>query len=284
MYGKVLPSIKEIISDGAKRLRKVAQSPKKEASLLLGLSLQMNSLWLITHENDSIEIPEDFIVNIKKREEFYPIEYILKNTSFYSKDFYTDDRVLIPRPETELLVDEVVTVCRDFKSLTIAEIGTGSGIISVILAILLPKAKIIATDISKDALEVAKINAKKYNVQNQIRFVKCNLLENINEKIDIIVSNPPYIKKNEKLEKNLAYEPDLALFGGEKGDEILKQIIDIAIEKEVKILACEMGYDQKEKITNYLSTYDSNAKFYQDLVGIDRGFVLTNFSSHEISK
>ncbi|MCF6173486.1 MAG: peptide chain release factor N(5)-glutamine methyltransferase, partial [Campylobacteraceae bacterium] len=210
----------------------------------------------------------------KKREEFYPLEYILKKTSFYSREFYTDERVLIPRPETEILIDKVVYIAENLDDLTIAEVGTGSGIISVMLAILLPNTKIIATDISADALEVAKINAKKYDVNERIKFVKSDLLDGVSEKIDIIVSNPPYIKKYEKLEKNLSYEPNIALFGGVKGDEILKKIIDESIKRKVRYLACEMGYDQREKITNYLSSYGLKARFYQDLSQIDRGFVV----------
>ncbi|NOX15693.1 MAG: peptide chain release factor N(5)-glutamine methyltransferase [Epsilonproteobacteria bacterium] len=266
--------MKEILSHSAEKLTKVALSPYKEASAILGFSLGVDNLWLIAHDSDIVDIPKDFLANIKKREEFYPLEYILKNTSFYARDFYTDERVLIPRPETELLVDEVVNICKDFKDLTIAEVGTGSGIISIMLAILLPNIKIIATDISESALEVAKINAKKYDMQNRIRFIKTNLLDNIDEKIDVIVSNPPYIKKDEKLEKNLSYEPDLALFAGAKGDEILRQIIDEAMRREIKVLACEMGYNQKEKITNYLKKQNKKAKFYKDLAGIDRGFVI----------
>jgi len=269
-----LPSIKEILIDGTNRLRKVARSPKKEASTLLAHSLHVSDIWLISHDDEVIEIPKSFEEFIKKRESSYPLEYILKETSFYGRVFYTDDRVLIPRPETEELIDKIIYTCKDFKSPTIAEIGTGSGIISIMLALLFPNAKIIATDISKDALKVAKINAKKQGVSEKIRFLYCNLLDAINQDIDVIVSNPPYIKKDEKLEKNLSYEPDLALFGGEKGDEILKQIIDIAIKRRVSILACEMGYDQKEKIENHLKNYSLKAEFYKDLAGLDRGFVV----------
>jgi len=276
VHGRVLPSIKEILSKSANRLRKVVRSPIKEVSTLLAHSLQVSDIWLISHDDEIIEIPKDFEKFIKKREASYPLEYILKQTSFYGKEFYTDDRVLIPRPETEILVEKVVSICKNMQNITIVEIGTGSGVISVMLAILLPSAQIIATDISEDALKVAIINAKRYNVQDKIEFVRCNLLDDVSEKIDVLVSNPPYIKKDEKLDKNLSYEPRCALFGGEKGDEILKQIIDEVVQRDIKILACEMGYDQKEKIENYLVNYNLNAEFYKDLAGIDRGFVIKN--------
>ncbi len=274
MHGRELPSIREILRDSAKRLKNIAQNPYKEASLLLSSSLHVEPIWLMGHDKDIIEIPPDFLKNIKKREDYCPLEYLLNSASFYSRDFYVDKRVLIPRPETEILVDEVISTCRDMDKPSIVEIGVGSGIISIMLSTLLPNAKVIATDISQDALEVARINAKRHSVEDKIKFVKCNLLDEVSTKIDILVSNPPYIKKDEVLDKNLSYEPDLALFGGEKGDEILKKIIDEAIRREVKILACEMGYDQKDKIENYLKQYNLNAKFYQDLAGIDRGFIL----------
>ncbi len=274
MYGRVLPSIKEILHQSAIRLENVTPSPFKEASTLLAFSLRVDNLWLLSHDIDTIETPADFLENLKKREESYPLEYILKETSFYSRDFYTDDRVLIPRPETEILVEKVASICKNMQNITIAEVGTGSGIISVMLAILLPSAQIIATDISEDTLKVAIINAKRYDVQDKIEFVRCNLLDDVNKKIDVLVSNPPYIKKDEKLDKNLSYEPRCALFGGEKGDEILKQIIDETIQRGIKILACEMGYDQKEKIENHLANYNLKAEFYKDLAGIDRGFTV----------
>jgi len=274
VHGRELPSIREILRDSAKRLKNIAQNPYKEASLLLSSFLHVEPIWLISHDEDIIETPSSFLKNIQKREDYCPLEYLLNSVSFYSRDFYVDKRVLIPRPETEILVDEVISTCRDMDKPSIVEIGVGSGIISIMLSTLLPNAKVIATDISQDALEVARINAKRHSVEDKIKFVKCNLLDEVSTKIDILVSNPPYIKKDEVLDKNLSYEPDLALFGGEKGDEILKKIIDEAIRREVKILACEMGYDQKDKIENYLKQYNLNAKFYQDLAGIDRGFIL----------
>ncbi len=271
-----MPSVKELLGHGAKKLRGVAQNPQKETLRLLAFSLQVEYLWLISHDDFIVDEPKDFLENIDKRANFYPLEYILKETSFYSKMFYTDERVLIPRPETEILIDKISSTCRGIKKPIIVEVGTGSGIISVMLATLMSDAKIIATDISQDALEVAQINAKKHKVDDKITFVNCNLLDEVEDKIDILVSNPPYIKKGEKLKKNLSYEPQIALFGGEKGDEVLREIIDEAIKRDVKFLACEMGYDQRGKIDNHLKNYNLKVEFYKDLAGIDRGFILKN--------
>ncbi len=243
--------------------------------MLLSYFLKKDTVWIMTHEDEDVDIPQEFFGALKKREEFYPLEYITKSTQFYSKDFYTDDRVLIPRPESEILVDKAILTCKEFDFPKVAEIGTGSGILSITLALMVEKIKITATDISKDALEVAKINAEKHKIDSKITFVHTNLLDGIDEKPDILISNPPYIKRDESLDKNLSYEPDLALFGGEEGDELLKKIIDITIKRDIKYLICEMGYDQKEKIERYCSDfYNVKLEFYKDLAGFDRGFIL----------
>ncbi len=271
-----MPRIREIIKNSSQRIKDVTEIPKKEVIILLSYFLKKDTVWIMTHEDEDIDIPQEFFGALKKREEFYPLEYITKSTQFYSKDFYTDDRVLIPRPESEILVDKAILTCKEFDFPKVAEIGTGSGILSITLALMVEKIKITATDISKDTLEVAKINAEKHKIDSKITFVHTNLLDGIDEKPDILISNPPYIKRDESLDKNLSYEPDLALFGGEEGDELLKKIIDITIKRDIKYLICEMGYDQKEKIERYCSDfYNVKLEFYKDLAGFDRGFVLS---------
>ena len=276
MHGRELPSIREILRDSAKRLENVAQNPYKEASLLLSSFLHVEPIWLISHDEDIIETPSSFLKNIQKREDYCPLEYLLNSVSFYSRDFYVDKRVLIPRPETEILVDLTISCSKELNQPIIVEVGTGSGVVSILLALHVDNAKIIAADISNDALEVAKINAKKHGVFDKIEFRNSNILDNIKEDIDILVSNPPYIKKGEVLEKNLSYEPDIALFGGDIGDEILKHLIDETISRDIKTLACEMGYDQREKVEKSLKKYSIEAEFYKDLAGFDRGFVVKN--------
>lgn len=272
-----MPKLKDIVSDLAKDLVDICENPQKEVKTMLCASLGKDILWLMTHDEEDMEIPSDFFCNVEKRKKSIPLEYILNKASFFSSEFYVDDRVLIPRPETELLIEKVVEKCRGLNDITIAEIGTGSGIISIMLSMLLPQAKFIATDISKEALEVAQINAKKHGMHKKILFINCNLLDEVEEPIDIIVSNPPYIKNAEILDKNVSYEPDLALFGGKVGDEIIQKIINIAIEKKISLLACEMGYDQREKIAAYLKQFGKVAEFYKDYAGLDRGFLFEAF-------
>jgi len=236
--------------------------------------LQKDELWLMTHETELIEEDKKLASWVARRKVSEPLEYITNRVSFYSQEFHIEQGALIPRPETELLIDEVLAIADKDLPLTIVEVGVGSGIISTILAQELPKAKIIAVDISPDALNVARKNIEVFGVESHIELREGDLLEPINEHIDILVSNPPYIADDEVLERNLDYEPDLALFGGTIGDEIIQRLLDEVLKREIPYFACEMGYDQKEKIENYLNGQNVQLKFYKDLAGHDRGFVL----------
>ncbi|WP_281950965.1 peptide chain release factor N(5)-glutamine methyltransferase [Nitrosophilus kaiyonis] len=269
-------TIKKALDLGKIALKDVAQRPAFEAEILLSHFLKMDRVGLILNSQKEISpnILSLYIKALKNRKKHFPIEYITKKVSFYSEEFYINQRALIPRPETELLIDEVLKNVEIEKKYNIAEIGTGSGVISIILALKLKNSNFFATDISKDALEVAKKNIEKFKLTDKIVLKNCSYIDCLEEKIDILVSNPPYISNSFNLEKNVLYEPHNALFGGEKGDEILKKIIDIAIEKKVKLLACEMGYDQRESISKYCEEKGLKPKFYKDFAGFDRGFVI----------
>ncbi len=270
-------TIKEALNEARKVLSVVSDIPQKEAIILATHTLNVSETYLFLHEDDIFEKHEKFTTFVKRRGEGEPIEYITNKVSFYSREFFIDKGALIPRPETELLIDEVIKNVKEFQAeeLCIAEIGTGSGIISIVLALLLPKAKVIATDISKAALKIAKSNIKKYALEDRIKLYHTSYLDGVHEDIDIIVSNPPYVSNDFKIDKPLEYEPKEAIFGGKKGDEILFDIISITKDKNVMLLACEMGYDQRDSISSYL-TYKSlkDFYFYKDLAGLDRGFVV----------
>jgi release factor glutamine methyltransferase len=259
----------------ASELHSVAERPRREAELLLMAYLQCDQVWLITHSNTEIEEDTKLIEWIRRRKANEPLEYITNSVSFYSEIFHIEPGVLIPRPETELLIDEVLSYADREKEITIAEVGTGSGVISIILARNLPKAKIIAVDISSAALKVARKNIAEFGLGERIELRHGDLLDPVHEKVDIVVSNPPYIAKNAVLESNLDYEPDEALFGGEAGNEIIIRLIDAVLQRDIDCFACEMGYDQKEGILKYLEKESSKSlRFYKDLAGFDRGFVL----------
>jgi len=270
-----LLSVKQALKQASNMLLKVTQYPKKEALVLLSYFLCKDEVWLFLHEDSKIENSNGYFKLIKRRVNEEPIEYITKKVSFYSEEFFIDYGALIPRPETELLVDEVIKLSKNFKKeINISEIGIGSGIISIMLAKNIKNSKIIATDTSTKAIEIAKKNIEHFNLLDKIKVFNSPYLDFIEEKIDIIVSNPPYVANDYKVEKPLHYEPQEAIFAGEEGDEILKNIIHVAKEKKVKYLACEIGYDQKDSISKMLNKLSfSEYYFYKDLSGFDRGFV-----------
>ncbi|BCX79161.1 peptide chain release factor N(5)-glutamine methyltransferase [Campylobacter sp. 19-13652] len=251
-------------------------TPMRIASLLLAHTLECEPSKLVLHSQNELSKEQEFEFkqNIKSFIKGTPIEYITQRVSFYSHEFTVLPDVLIPRPETELLVEKVANALKYKNAPKICEIGVGSGVISVILALLLPKAKITATDISQIALKNAKINADKFNVS--LNLIQTSLMTGVSEngeKFDAIVSNPPYIAKDYALDKWVLSEPSAALFGGDRGDELLLEIIDLAAARGVPLLACEMGYDQKASLEKALDKNGYKASFYQDLAGFDRGFL-----------
>lgn len=269
-------SVKDILREIATTLSPSIERASREAQLLLMSYLDVDELWLLTNQNTILKDTDKLFEMVDRRLQNEPFEYIVNKVSFYSQEFYIAPGALIPRPETELLIDEVIKNMPDLDSkLTFAEVGIGSGIISIMLALKYPNAKFIAVDISSEALEIAKINIEKFSLENRIELRKGSLLEPISEHIDYLVSNPPYIENGVTLESNLDYEPQNALFGGEVGDEIIKELLDDVLSRNIKFFSCEMGYDQKGKISHYLKdkNYD-DLVFYKDLANFDRGFTV----------
>lgn len=248
----------------------------REAQLLLMHHLNVDELWLITHQSTQVENIKVLETLVERRAKNEPLEYITKIVNFYSQDFYIDKGALIPRPETELFIDEVLKKVQDKnRSMTFVEVGVGSGIISIVLAQHFENATFIAIDISQNALDVALKNIKKFNMQKRIELRLGSLFEPLKENCDYLISNPPYIENGIVLESNLSYEPQNALFGGEVGDEIIKELLDEVLSRKINYFTCEMGYDQKDKISKYLeSTHYKALNFYKDYSGYDRGFTI----------
>jgi release factor glutamine methyltransferase len=143
------------------------------------------------------------------------------------------------------------------------------------LALKYKNAKFIAVDISEDALAVAKKNIEKFGLSQRIELRLSSLLEHVNESIDYLVSNPPYIEDGLRLESNLDYEPQNALFGGVVGDEIIKELLDEVLKRDIKFFSCEMGYDQKGTLSDYIKHKKfKTLTFYKDYANFDRGFTL----------
>jgi release factor glutamine methyltransferase len=265
--------IKEVLREASESLKAITDRAKYEAEILMCHYLECDRIYLHINHHKEIDT-KDYFDMIHQRLEHKPIEYITNSVSFYSEEFFIDCGALIPRPETEILIDEVLPYLK--SSDKIVEIGVGSGIISIMLSKLTGYC-IDAIDISDDALKIAKENILRFELNDRVHLYKSDLLNSYDKEIDIIVSNPPYIEDGLTLDKPLGYEPQNALYGGKVGDEILQKIIDIAYEKDIRVLACEMGYDQKDKIQNYIdgcTYFYKELRFYKDLAGHDRGFIL----------
>ncbi|HRY60228.1 MAG TPA: peptide chain release factor N(5)-glutamine methyltransferase [Patescibacteria group bacterium] len=215
---------------------------------------------------------------ISKRKKNYPIAYIVGKKEFYGIDFYVNEDVLVPRPETELIVENVINYCRGRKfsaPTRILEIGTGSGCIALTLAKYLPKTKITAVDISEKALKVARYNLRntQYPISN-IRFKKSDLLQNIKSKPDIIVANLPYLTHDELQEPSITKEPRLALYGGKEGLEIYEKLFSQIKERKWDSLSLflEINPSQKNKIIKIAKKFFPNAvvDIKKDLAKKDR--------------
>lgn len=254
-------------------------NPARVAKALLMSYLGVKTEWIFLNLTSELDDADGYFALAKRFANHEPLEYIMGEAGFYGLTFNVKKGVLIPRPETEILVERSLEVLSNLPARNepplVAEIGAGSGIISICLA-LNSNAKIIASDISDDALNLARQNAAKFGVEDKIEFVKCAYLDQIYGRFDLLVSNPPYIARDYGLDKFVLNEPHEALFGGAAGDEILKNIVLVAKNRGVKYLACEMGYDQRESMRNALKFNRFEAEFYKDLAGFDRGFVAKN--------
>jgi release factor glutamine methyltransferase len=223
-------------------------------------------------------VAQAYTVLVDRRVQGEPIAYITTHREFMALDFYVDQRVLVPRPETELLVE--FTVKRLIEKnwteepLAIADIGTGSGVIAVYLAMRFPKSKLFATDISAEALEVARINANRHEVVERISFLQGNLLEPLPELPKVIVSNPPYTVLSQVEPDVVRYEPNVALDGGAKGLSIYRELLSQARHKIARpgIIALEIGSEQATAVTNLCRYFfpGCQVEVFKDYAGLDR--------------
>lgn len=236
------------------------QSPQLNAEMILGKVLTCTRIELYLNFNKLLtrNEREEIKLLIKKRATHYPLQYLLGETEFYGNKFFVNEGVLIPRPETEILVDAIILYIKktNKSKWKILDIGTGTGIIPISLSKYFAENKnelsLIATDFSEEALENSKKNIEFHNIQN-IKLVQSNLFENIAEKFDIIISNPPYIQNDEM--KNLSkevkkFEPKSALLGGKNGLDFYNKILKNSgnyFNKNGKIFF-EIGGNQKDKI------------------------------------
>jgi release factor glutamine methyltransferase len=200
---------------------------------------------------------------VKRRSEGEPLQHLLGTVEFCGLTFLCDKRALVPRPETEQLVELVESKIENRKS-RIADVGTGSGVIALSLAAKLPEAKILAVDVSDDALALAQENASRLNLTGRVRFLKSRLLENVEGAFDLIVANLPYVSTQDRhtLSREVLRDPEIALFAGAQGDELVHELIADAPSRlrPGGMLALEIGLGQSEALLSALAE-----KNYRDI-------------------
>ena len=249
----------DLINSGAKKLKRhKIKSNLLDAELILSQILKKKREDLLI--SDNLKIPSKdvkiFKTLIKRRIKNEPISYILNKKYFWKYEFFVDKKTLIPRPETELLVEKIVKLYKNFRPL-ILDVGTGSGCIIISILKELHKAKGIAIDISPKAIKIAKKNVMNLKISNRIKLINKSIDQKFNNKFDLIVSNPPYICTHDM--KNLSkdiknYEPKIALDGGNDGLDVIKKVIYKAcnILKTNGMLALEVGNGQYKKVSQIL--------------------------------
>lgn len=261
-------TIKEALNKGTFMLKNNnIETPKLKARLLLQFTLNKTREYLIIYDNKNI--PQDkemmYFKWIDRLIQGIPLQYITNTQEFMKMSFFVNDSVLIPQPDTEILVEETIKIAKKIKKPTVLDLCTGSGAIAVSLKKYLQDSTIYASDISPKALEVAKKNAKKNNVE--VNFFESDLFENLpNIKFDIIVSNPPYIKKDiiKTLGKEVQNEPKIALDGGRDGLDFYRKIVSdgYCYLKYNGYLCLEIGYDQKEEVMEIIKNERKYANIY----------------------
>lgn len=279
--------VSQLLREGVFRL-----SPRPDAALcsrvLLAFVLGISQEALVARSPDVVigENEQQFFVLIERCFSGVPLAYLVQRKEFYGLDFYVDERVLIPRPETELLVDEVLKIFQNDQDLSshsviIADIGTGSGCIAVTLASKLSSVHFLAVDISLDALDVARKNISTYQFIDRIELFQSDLLNSIcDREVDIVVANLPYIGEEKfrfvesDVEKN---EPHIALFGGHDGLQLYKKLFQqvLGISHRPKYLLGEFGFGQGDELRLLLNQFfDQKWKIVKDGAEIERIFVV----------
>ena len=252
-----------------------------DTQLLLGKVLGKDKLYLITNKEEEVSKfkEREFYRLINKRKEKMPIKYILKSAEFMGLDFHVQEGVLIPRGDTEILVEEILNIIKDDREYTVCDLCCGSGAIGISIAYLRENTKVDLIDYYDIPEKVTKRNITKHNLNSRATFIKSDLLEepiNQQNKYDILVSNPPYIKEEiiETLMDDVKkYEPHTALSGGEDGLYFYKKIVDDSdkILNDNGILAFEIGHDQGKEVSDLMSEKGyKNIRVVKDLAGHDR--------------
>lgn len=255
------------------------ESPKLKSRLLMQFIVNKTRQYVIVNDMKELNLNEErrYFEAISKMRKGIPLEHITHQKEFMKLNFFVNENVLIPRQDTEILVEEVIKIAQKTNAKKILDLCTGSGAIAISLAKYLPESEITAIDISNDALKIAKKNAINNHVENQITFINSDMFTNLNkEKFDIIVSNPPYIRREviEQLDEQVKNEPYIALDGGEDGLYFYRKIIKESYEylKYNGYICLEIGFDQKIDVIELIENEEKFDNTYskKDLYGMDR--------------
>ncbi len=278
-------SVKEALGWASKLLAEQGiESPGLDAEVILSNVLDISKAQLYARPDRRLYSMHQLVYRawVKRRAEHEPVAYIVGYKEFYGIDFYVDRRVLIPRPETELLVEKAIELAHEIGGAPVlAEVGTGSGAVAVSLALHLPQATIYATDISQEALAVAALNCERHEVQERVRLLAGDLLAPLSEAVDLIVANLPYVRRTEfrGLARDIVdYEPRLALDGGPDGLEPIQRLLAQAgpyLRPQGAILL-EIGSDQGAAVTAWAGRCFPGAilEISRDYAGLERMVVV----------
>ncbi len=281
-----MATIREALNQARARLREAEiSSPDLDAAVLLGQVLGASRAMLYAHPERVLSEAEasSYATLIERRAQGEPVAYLTGHREFMGLDFLVDRRALIPRPETELLVERALAVVRQrdeaaLRDLRVADIGTGSGAIALALAALEPRLPLIyATDVSAEALALAEENARRLGAADRVRFLRGDLLEPLPEPVDLLLANLPYVAPEEArlLSADVRrYEPSLALFGDDDGLGHLRRLLSSAppLLKPGAVLLLEFGYDQRARLARVIAQAlpGAQVRFISDYAGWDR--------------
>lgn len=270
-------TLRRALALGTSKLEGITTEPRHDAELLLLHVIQRDRAFLLTHPDSDLTVEQQTLYEdwLRRRAAHEPIQYIVGEQEFFGLTLAVTPDVLIPRPETEHLVEALLARLPHDQRISIADVGTGSGAIAVALAHALPQVQVTALDISEAALTVAQKNAKTHQVADRVRFLQSDLLTAVaSEQFDAIVSNPPYVAEadRESLEPQVRdFEPSTALYAGPSGLDIYQRLIPQVFQclNPGGWLLMEIGMGQQNALTQLLAGWDK-VSFIDDLQRIPR--------------
>ncbi len=275
-----MTTIRDALQSARIRLNPMSDSASLDAQVMLGAVLGVERAYLLAHPEHvlSSEQEQRYATLIDRLAAGEPLAYLLGRRAFYDREFIVSPGVLIPRPETELLLEQALAFVRQHPNSTVVDVGTGSGVLAVTLAALCPDALVYATDISPDALDIARQNAQLHNVETQVTFLEGSVLQPLLErriKVDVVMANLPYIASSELATLEVSrYEPHLALDGGPDGLDLIRvlfgQIPDVCNPGALVLL--EIGATQGKAVSDVVQRLLSPryVEVLKDYAGLDR--------------